>query len=46
MNLSTLEGAMSNLVFWHLLHLSADLIMIPPQLSSQVDWDEEDENRI
>ena len=32
-NLSTSEGAMSNLVPWCLMHLSADLVMIPPQLS-------------
>ena len=31
-NLSASEGAMSNLMLWHLLHLSADLVMIPPQL--------------
>ena len=29
-NLSTLEGAMSNLVLCHLLHLSGSLILIPP----------------
>ena len=31
-NLSALEGATCNIMLWHLLHLSADLIMIPPQL--------------
>ena len=32
-NLSTSEGATSNLMLWCLLNLSADLVMIPPQLS-------------
>ena len=32
-NLSTSEGAMSNLMLYHLLHLSASLVLIPPQLS-------------
>ena len=32
-NLSTSEGATTNLVLQHLLHLSADLILIPLQLS-------------
>ena len=32
-NLSASEGATSNLMLWHLLHLSADLVMIPLQLS-------------
>ena len=32
-NLSTSEGAMSNLVLCHLLHLSASLVLIPLQLS-------------
>ena len=33
-NLSPSQGAMSNLMLRHLLHLSADLVMIPLQLSS------------
>ena len=32
-NLSASEGAMSNLMLRHLLHLSASLVLIPPQLS-------------
>ena len=32
-NLSIWQGAMSNLILWCLLHLSAELVMIPPQLS-------------
>ena len=36
-NLSALEGATSNLMLQCLLNLSADLVMIPPQLSSWVD---------
>ena len=31
-NLSASEGAMSNLMLHHLLHLSASLVLIPPQL--------------
>ena len=32
-NLTALEGAMSTLVLCHLLHLLANLVLIPPQLS-------------
>ena len=32
-NLFASEGVASNLMLWHFLNLSADLVMIPPQLS-------------
>ena len=47
-NLTASEGATSTLVICHLLHLTTDLILIPPHsaLSSQVDWDEEGEDPV
>ena len=45
-NLMASEGPTSTLMVCCLLHLKSNLVLVPPQLSCPVDWDEEGQNLV